>query len=125
MQGCLKIFGLLLLLVPLAASGADPLRGKQVVLARGDGNCLLCHAIPGAGRPAGNVGPSLANVGSRLPAAEIRLRIADPERFNPDTVMPPYGRTGGLRNVAPEQRGRPLLSERDIDDAVAFLLTLK
>jgi L-cysteine S-thiosulfotransferase len=101
------------------------LRGRELVLARGDGNCLLCHAIPGADRPAGNVGPSLAGVGQKLGPEEIRLRIADPAKFNPDTVMPPYGRVAGLRDVAPEYRGKPLLSERDIDDAVTFLSTLK
>jgi len=121
----LNVIALLLALFPLAASGGDPVRGEQVVLARGDGNCLLCHAVPGAGRPSGSVGPSLAGVGSRLSADEIRLRIADPTRFNAGSVMPSYGRTDGLRKVAPQYRGKPLLSEREIDDAVSFLLTLK
>lgn len=94
-------------------------------MARGDGNCLLCHAIPGAERPAGNIGPSLANLGARMSEAEIRVRIADPARFSRDTVMPPYGKTEGLHAVAPQYRGKPLLSPQDIEDAAAFLATLK
>lgn len=111
--------------LPLAALAADPVQGREVVLARGDGNCLLCHAVPGAERPAGNLGPSLAGVGSRLSADEIFWRIVDASRFNRDTVMPPYGRVEGLHAVAPEHRGRPLLSTSEMQDAAAFLATLK
>jgi len=57
--------------------------------------------------------------------AEIRRRIADPGQFNRDTVMPPYGRTERLHAVAPQYRGKPLLSPQDIEDAAAFLATLK
>jgi L-cysteine S-thiosulfotransferase len=115
----------LVLLLPLTAFAGDPVKGREVVMARGDANCLLCHAIPGADRPAGNIGPSLAGVGAQLSENELRMRIADESRFNPDTVMPPYGRTDGLREVAPQYRGKPLLTAREIDDAAAFLRTLK
>jgi len=111
--------------LPLGALGADPAKGREVVLARGDGNCLLCHAVPGAERPAGNLGPSLAGVGLRLSEEEIFWRIVDASRFNPDTVMPPYGRIEGLHAVAPQYRGKPLLSTSEIEDAAAFLATLK
>jgi len=104
---------------------ADADAGRRVVLGRGDGNCLLCHQVPGADRPAGSLGPSLAGVGARLSEAEIAARIADAARFNPQTVMPPYGRTQGLHGVAAPYRGKPLLSERDIADAAAFLARLK
>jgi sulfur-oxidizing protein SoxX len=110
---------------PLACAAGDPAKGRDIVLARGDGNCLLCHAIPGAGRPAGNLGPALGGVGARLSLEDIKARIADPSRFNPDAAMPPYGRTEGLHAVAPQYRGKPLLSAQDIDDAAAFLATLK
>lgn len=115
-----------MMLVAASAYGqGNPVKGREVVLARGDGNCLLCHAVPGADRPAGNIGPSFAGLGSRLSLQEIKARIADPSRFNPDTVMPPYGRTEGLHAVAPQYRGKPLLSPQQIDDAAAFLATLK
>ncbi|HXM81488.1 MAG TPA: sulfur oxidation c-type cytochrome SoxX [Burkholderiales bacterium] len=112
-------------LLPVLAFAGDPVKGKEVVLSRGDGNCLLCHAVPGADRPAGNLGPSLAGVGSRFSADELRRRLIDVSRFNPGSVMPPYGRVEGLYSVAPQYRGKPLLTKREIEDAVAYLLTLK
>jgi L-cysteine S-thiosulfotransferase len=120
-----RLLFLLPLLAPLGAWGADALKGRDIVLARGDGNCLLCHAVPGAARPAGNLGPSLAGVGARLSQEEIFWRIVDASRFNRDTVMPPYGRIDDLHGVAPQYRGRPLLSTEEIEDAAAFLATLK
>jgi len=113
------------LFLPMVAFAGDPGRGKEIVLGRGDGNCLLCHAIPGADRAAGNLGPSLAGVGSRLGADELRSRLVDASRFNPKSVMPPYGQVEGLYAVAPQYRGKPLLTDQEIEDAVAFMLTLK
>jgi sulfur-oxidizing protein SoxX len=114
---------------PLAAQNAalpgDAQRGRAVVLSRMPGNCLLCHAIPGADREPGTLGPSLAGIGARLSASELRLRLADSSRLNPQTVMPPYSRTENLHDVAEAYRGRPLLDAQQIEDAVAYLLTLK
>jgi len=111
--------------LPMVAFAGDPAKGKDIMLGSGDGNCLLCHAIPGADRPAGNLGPSLAGVGSRFSAEELRLRLIDASRFNPKSVMPPYGRVEGLHAVAPQYRGKPLLTDQEIEDAVAFMLTLR
>jgi sulfur-oxidizing protein SoxX len=113
------------LLVPVAAWAGDADKGKAIATASGEASCLLCHAIPGGKGPSGNLGPSLAGVANRLSAAELRARIVDASRVNPDTVMPPYGRTQGLTQVAAPYRGKPLLSGAQIDDVVAFLLTLK
>ena len=121
----MRLFCALLGVFPFLVFAGDIEKGRQVVLSRGDGNCLLCHAVPGADRPAGDIGPSLAGVGSRLTKDEIRSRIVDASRFNPDSVMPPYGRLHGLHAVAPQYRGTPLLSDGQIDDAVAYLLTLR
>lgn len=110
---------------PLTAVPGDARRGREVVLSSEPGNCLLCHAIPGAGRPAGNLGPSLAGVGARLSAGELRLRLVDLSRIKADTVMPPYYRTQGLHDVAAPYRGRTFLSAQQVEDAVAYLLTLQ
>jgi len=118
-------FVVLGLLFPLLSHAGDVVKGREIVLARGDANCVLCHAVPGADRPAGNIGPSLAGIASRLSAQEIRNRIVDAGGFNPKTVMPPYGRTQGLHAVAPQYRGKPLLTAEQIDDAAAYLATLK
>ena len=88
--------------------------------------CLLCHSGPFPEQLfQGDLAPSLAGVGARLSAGEIRARIADASRFNPNTIMPAYSRTEGLSRVAPAYRGRTILSDAQIDDVVAFLVTLK
>lgn len=109
----------------LAAEPGDAARGRQVVASR-DSNCLLCHNVPDAGtRFMGNLGPSLAGVGARLSEAQLRLRIVDSLRLNPDTVMPSYYRMDGLHQVGEAWRGRPVLTAQQVEDAVAYLLTLR
>lgn len=109
---------------PLAAAG-DAERGREIVVSR-EASCLLCHVIPGVeGRPMGDVGPSLAGVGSKLKAPELRLRIVDSSRINPKSVMPPYHRVEGLNAVARDLRGSPVLSSQQVEDVVAYLGTLK
>lgn len=110
---------------PLSASAGDVERGRVIVTGR-DGNCLLCHPLPESGeRFMGNLAPPLSGVGSRLTAAQLRLRIVDPQRLNPSSIMPSYHRTGGLNRVAAEYRGRPLLSGQQVEDVIAYLLTFK
>jgi sulfur-oxidizing protein SoxX len=116
----------LLLPVRSEAQGGDPARGRALVLDRQSGLCLLCHSGPfPEERFQGNLAPSLAGVGARLSADEIRLRIVDASRFNPQTIMPAYARTEGLNRVAPALRGKTIFSPQQVDDVVAFLVTLK
>lgn len=108
---------------PLAAAG-DPARGREVFVSREGGHCVLCHAAPGVAL-AGNVGPSLGGVGSRLSGGQLRLRIADITRANPDAAMPAFHRTAGLNRVAPAYAGKPALSAQQVEDLVAWLGTLR
>jgi len=39
--------------------------------------------------------------------------------------MPPYYRTDGFARVAPGFRDKPILSAEQIEDVVAFLMTLR
>ena len=111
---------------PPAGAHADPQRGRAIVANRQVGLCLLCHSGPfPEERFQGNLAPDLRGVGSRLTAAEIRQRIVDPARFNPQTLMPAYYRTDGLTRVAPSYRGKPVLSPEQIEDVVSYLVTLK
>ena len=73
----------------------------------------------------GNIGPPLAGVGTRLNAGQLRLRIVDPTRLDPNAVMPAYHRTEGLDRVAEPHRGKPILTAEQIEDVIAYLLTLK
>jgi sulfur-oxidizing protein SoxX len=110
---------------PLARTPGDAARGKQAVVGR-DSNCLLCHAVPDTGvRFMGNVGPPLGGVGARLSEGQLRLRIVDSTRLNPEAIMPSYYRMDGLNQVAAAWRGKPVLTAQQVEDAVAYLLTLR
>jgi L-cysteine S-thiosulfotransferase len=110
----------------LDAAKGDAGRGRALLVARDDANCVLCHAVSDpAVRYSGNVGPSLDGVGRRLTTAQLRLRVADNLRVNPDSVMPGYYRIEGLDRVAVAYRGKPILSAGQIEDIVAYLATLQ
>jgi sulfur-oxidizing protein SoxX len=111
---------------PLSGQPGDPVRGRQIVENRQLGACLLCHSGPfPSPHLQGTIGPSLEGVGSRLSAAQIRLRLVDARTLNPETVMPPYYVVDGLTRTADEWQGRPALSAQQIEDVVAFLVTLR
>ena len=109
---------------PLTEEPGDAARGRTIVLDRTLSACVLCHDVPGA-ESAGNLGPSLAGVGSRRSVGELRSRLVDSSRYNADTVMPAYYRTAGLIRVAAAYRDKPILSAQQIEDVVAYLRTLK
>jgi L-cysteine S-thiosulfotransferase len=110
----------------LTGTQGDPARGRAIVTNRQVGLCLLCHSGPfPEERLQGNMAPDLAGAGARWSEGQLRLRIVDAGRLNPDTIMPPYYRIDGLHRVAPPFRGKPVLSAEQIEDVVAFLATLR
>ena len=110
---------------PLAPAPGDAARGKRVVVSR-DSNCLLCHVVPDSGvRFMGDVGHALHGVGARLSEGQLRLRIVDSMRLNRETVMPSYYRMDGLNRVGEAWRGKPVLTAQQVEDVVAYLLTLR
>ncbi|MFM9883144.1 MAG: sulfur oxidation c-type cytochrome SoxX [Burkholderiales bacterium] len=104
----------------------DVANGRKVALDRNVGSCVLCHAVPDPiERFAGNIAPTLAGAGARLSVPQLRLRIVDSTRVNPDTPMPAYYRIEGLNQVANTHQGKPILSAQQVEDVVAWLATLK
>ena len=111
---------------PLEGRRGDAARGRNLVLDRRVGNCLICHQVPVVEEPfQGNLGPDLSGVGQRLSEGQIRLRLVDQSRVNPHTIMPPYHRVEGLVRVAAPFAGRPVLDAQQIEDVVAWLAGLK
>jgi sulfur-oxidizing protein SoxX len=104
-----------------AAPPGDAARGRALLLQRQESGCILCHVLPGL-PPGGALGPPLDGLALRYNSDELRLRIADARRFNPDTVMPPYLSTEGLNNVARTRTGKTVLTEQALADIVAYLL---
>ena len=114
--------------IPESLTGAtgDPARGRAIVANRQVGLCLLCHSGPfPEERFQGNLAPDLRGAGARWSEGQLRLRIVDSSRINPATIMPAYHRSEGLVRVAPAWRGKPVLSAEQIEDVVAFLMTLR
>jgi len=114
--------------IPQSLTGAngDAARGRAIVANRQVGLCLLCHSGPfPEERLQGSMAPDLQGAGSRWSEGQLRLRIVDAARLNPETIMPPYYRIDGLNRVAPSFRGKPLLNAEEIEDVVAFLATLR
>jgi sulfur-oxidizing protein SoxX len=111
---------------PLTSSPGDVLRGRAIVSNRQVGLCLLCHSGPfPEERFQGNLAPDLsASVGQSTPA-QLRARLVDPGRFNPVSIMPAYYRTSGLNRVAPKFVDQTILSAQEVEDVVAFLLSLQ
>jgi L-cysteine S-thiosulfotransferase len=110
---------------PLTRTAGDSARGRAIAGDRRLGLCPLCHSGPfPEDRLQGTLAPSLDGVGSRLSAGQLRLRIVDASRVNPNTIMPPYYRTQDLTRVAPSYAGKPILKAEQIEDVVAFLATL-
>ena len=111
---------------PLGGLRGDAARGRALVLDRSVGNCLICHRAPEpAERFMGEIGPDLAGIGSRLTPAQIRLRVVDQSLLNAKTVMPPYYRIDRLSRVAERYRGKPVLEAQQVEDVVAYLMSLK
>lgn len=109
----------------LTGQPGDVANGRALVANRQLGLCLLCHAGPlPEERFQGNLAPDLAGAGSRWSEGQLRLRLVDARRLNPDSIMPAYFQTEGLSRVAPALRGQPLLNAQQIEDVVAFLRTL-
>jgi cytochrome c2 len=89
----------------VAALGADAKRGEELY---GKHNCKACHSI--AGVPAKNKFP-LDGAGARLTAELMMKWIRTPQEMKKGTTMPTF----------PAAK----ISDTDLADIVAYLLTLK
>jgi sulfur-oxidizing protein SoxX len=111
---------------PLVDASGDVAEGQRIFVSRERGHCIACHSVDGLGAEfQGDVGPPLSDVGARLTPGQIRFRIIDASRLNPDTLMPPYYRTEGLEQVEAAYRGKTILTAQEIEHVVAYLSSLK
>lgn len=112
--------------VSLTGTSGDAARGRAIVGNRTVGLCLLCHSGPfPEDRFQGNMAPNLGGAGARWSEGQLRLRIVDASKLNPKTIMPPFYRVDRLRRVPPAYRDKPVLTAAQVEDVVAYLMTLK
>lgn len=116
----------------LTGQAGDPVRGAEVMTTRGLGNCIACHQVSALSEHQfhGEVGPSLDGVAERWEEATLRGIIVDAKNVFPESVMPAFYRVDGFTRPGDAYTGRaateitPILSAQDVEDIVAYLMTL-
>jgi L-cysteine S-thiosulfotransferase len=110
---------------PLTNARGDVARGRALVVERSS-TCILCHSGPFPEQKfQGDLAPDLSGSGNRWSEGQLRLRLVDASRLNAATIMPSYYRVDGLNRVGTLWRGKPVLSAEQIEDIVAYLVTLR
>jgi len=110
---------------PLTNTRGDVARGRALVVERSS-TCILCHSGPFPEQKfQGDLAPDLSGSGNRWSEGQLRLRLADASRLNAATIMPSYYRVDRLNRVGTLWRGKPVLSAEQIEDIVAYLVTLR
>jgi len=117
----------------LTGVAGDPAAGLEVMVARGKGNCIACHAVTALEDYPfhGEVGPSLDGAGDRWTAADLRGIVANAKVTFPDSVMPSFYKVEGFTRPGDAYTGKaadgaldPLLTAQEVEDVVAYLMTL-
>ena len=118
--------------VSLTGVAGDPASGASIMTTRGQGNCVACHQVSALDAAfQGDVGPSLDGVASRWNEAQLRGIVSDAKKTFDGSMMPSFYKTDGFIRPGDAFTGdaatelSPLLTAQQIEDVVAFLLTLK
>ncbi len=112
----------------LTGKKGDPAAGKKAFVGRKLGNCLACHVNKDTSDQQfhGEVGPPLDGVAERHEPAALRAIIVDSKAvFGDQTLMPAFYREAGLNRVGKKFKGKTILSAQQVEDVLAYLLTLK
>ena len=113
--------------VTLTAQAGDPAAGRKVFMNRKQGNCLACHANEDMSDQSfhGEVGPALDGVADRWEAAVLRGIVVNSKMMFEGTIMPAFYKDGGFERNLKKFQGKSILNAQQVEDVVAYLLTLK
>ncbi len=117
----------------LTGAAGDPAAGR-VIMNKGAGNCIACHAVSDLAEFPfhGEIGPTLDGAADRWTEAELRGIVSNAKEMFPESMMPSFYKTSGFVRPGNAYTGKaaegdldPLLTAQQIEDVVAYLLTLK
>ena len=114
--------------VSLTSVSGDPAEGAKVFADRKLGNCLACHQNSAMKNELfqGNVGPSLDGVAERWQPAQLRAIVTDAKQvFGAGTIMPGFYSLHVGVDVRKDLVGKTILTAQQVEDALAYLSTLK
>ncbi len=103
------------------------------IMNKGAGNCIACHEVSALNHLPfhGEVGPMLDGAADRWSEAELRGIVANAKMMFDGTMMPSFYKTDGFVRLGNAYTGKahegdvdPLLSAQQIEDVVAYLMTL-
>ncbi|MBN9672569.1 sulfur oxidation c-type cytochrome SoxX [Roseibium aggregatum] len=112
----------------LTGVAGDPVAGRETFADRKKGNCLACHANADLNDQLfhGEVGPVLDGAADRWEEAQLRAIIVNSKDvFGEQTIMPGFYTMKVGINVAEDHAGKTILSAQEVEDIVAYLMTLK
>lgn len=118
----------------LTGKPGDPTAGAVIMSTKSQGNCISCHEVTALKDAPfhGDVGPILDGAGDRWTEADLRGILVNSKKTFEGTVMPAYYKVDGFNRPGNAYTGKaaegeldPLLSAQQIEDVVAFLMTLK
>ncbi len=118
----------------LTGAAGDAEAGMKVMTTRGLGNCIACHEVTALKDFPfhGEIGPSLDGAGDRWTEAELRGIVSNAKMTFDESMMPAFYKTNGYIRPGNAFSGKaaegdlpPLLTAAQIEDVVAYLLTLK
>ena len=111
----------------ISGSAGDASAGRKTFMNRKLGNCLACHVNDDMPEQQfhGEVGPALTGVGDRWEAAELRGIVVNAKMMFEGTIMPAFYIDSGYERPLKKFDGKSILSAQQVEDVVAYLLTLK
>lgn len=120
--------------VSLSGQPGDPATGAEI-MNKGAGNCIACHQVDALEHLAfqGEIGPPLNGVADRWTEAELRGIVSNAKVMFEGSLMPSFYKTEGFTRLGDGYTGKahsdgevqPLLTAQQIEDVVAYLMTLK
>lgn len=112
----------------------DAANGVKVMTTNALGNCVACHqiaALPEVEFP-GDIGPPLDGAADRWTEAQLRGIVTNAKMTFDGTFMPAFYKEDGFIRPGDGFTGKagaeplaPILDAQQIEDVVAFLMTLK